>query len=246
MIPKKIHQIWQHGDVPEKYIAFQNKVKELHPEWEYKLWNEDDNLALVKSHFPDFFETYIGLPRNIMRADMIRYLIMYQVGGVYLDLDYEMLKPFDLINHDLVLPYNRNLSFGDPYDAFGNCIFGSAPNHPFWMFVIKDLKGIKNYEEFFKSLSDKPYIDRYATIEEAITGPGLLTRIFFTYKDKLKNYILPEREAFHPVNPSNLKEYTKILAKGNSYGIHHCSGTWRDKSFLKKVKRRIKILLKIR
>ena len=42
-----------------------------------------------------------------MRADVIRYLIMYKIGGVYLDLDYEVLKPFEFGDHKLILPLNR-------------------------------------------------------------------------------------------------------------------------------------------
>eukprot|EP00946_MAST-07B_sp_MAST-7B-sp1_P001902 g1902.t1 len=32
-----------------------------------------------------------------MRADMIRYLILYEFGGVYVDLDFESLKPLDIL-----------------------------------------------------------------------------------------------------------------------------------------------------
>ena len=59
-----------------------------------------DNLAFVKSEYPDFVDVFVGLPKNIMRADVIRYLLMDKLGGLYLDTDYEMLKPFDLIDHD--------------------------------------------------------------------------------------------------------------------------------------------------
>ena len=246
MIPKIIHQTWKNNDVPEGYLEYQKKVKELHPDWEYKLWTDEDNTAFVKQYFPGFYDTYVGLPKNIMRADMIRYMIMFQVGGIYLDLDYEMLKPFDLLNYELVLPYNRNKSFGDPYDAFGNCIFGSVPGHPFWKYVLDDFKEPRDYQQFFKSLSDKPYIVRDTTLEEAITGPGLLTRIFFAAQDKLTGYHLPERILFHPPNPRSGNEYAKILSNGRSYGIHHCSGTWRDKSFMNRAKLKLKILLNIR
>lgn len=146
---------------------------------------------------------------------MIRYMIMYQEGGIYLDLDYEMLKSFDLLNHGLVLPYNRNKNFGDAYDAIGNCIFGSAPGHPYWKYVIDDFKKHLDYEDFFKSLSGKPYINRHTTLEEAITGPGLLTRIFYLYQDKLTDYILPGREVFHPLNPEAIRSMPIFWLKEN-------------------------------
>ena len=237
MIPKLIHQTWKTSEIPEKYNAYQKKLLELHPGWEYKLWTDEDNLALVKQHFPDFYETYIDFPKNIMRADAIRYLIMHKLGGLYLDLDYEMLKPFDILDQELVLPYNRQRRAGDPYDGLGNCIFASAPGHEFWKFVIDDLTAMSDYEATFKSLSGKPYVTNRTTLEEAITGPVLLTKVFYAHKDKLKNYILPPREEFHPPSTSSADEVS-----AETYGIHHCSGTWRDQSILKKLKSKLKQL----
>lgn len=230
MIPKLIHQTWKTSEIPEKYAAYQQKLISLHPDWEYKLWTDEDNLALVKDHFPDFYETYIGFPKNIMRADAIRYMIMHKFGGMYLDLDYEMLRPFDILEYDLVLPYNRQRLAGDPYDGLGNCIFASVPGHPFWKYVLDDLKSITDHEKAFKSLSGKPYVTSRTTLEEAITGPVLLTKIYYTYKDSLNGYTLPARAEFHP--PSTI-DVSKLSDK--TYGIHHCYGTWRDKSILKKI-----------
>lgn len=240
MIPKIIHQTWKNRDVPKEYIKFQKKVTELHPDWEYRLWTDEDNLAFVEKHFPDFYGIFTKFPKNIMRADTIRYLIMFHFGGVYLDLDYEMLKPFDLLNHGLVLPYSRNKTAGDDFDAFGNCIFGSTPGHPFWKYVIDDLKEERDYEEFSGSLhATKPYITESTSLVEAVTGPGLITRIFYACHDKLQDYVLPGRELFHPVSPRTDDEYARMVAKGVSYGIHHCSGSWRDKSFLRRIRLRV-------
>lgn len=239
MIPKIIHQTWLTGDLPTKYLYYQKKVKELHPEWKYILWTDEDNLEFIKKNFPDFYETYIGFPKNIMRADMIRYLIMDKIGGIYLDLDYEMIKPFDYLKYDLVLPYNRSRNFGDTYDGFGNCIFGSAPGHMFWKYVINDFKEVRDYEKFYQNLISKSLVPRHFTLAEAITGPGLLTRIFYDVQNLLKDYYLPERQEFHPLIPSNEKQYNTLINDGIAYGIHHCFGSWRNKHILKKIKNKI-------
>ena len=57
--------------------------------------SDEENLDFVKTHFPDYLSLYLNLPRDIMRADVIRYMWLYIKGGVYIDLDYEAIKPFD-------------------------------------------------------------------------------------------------------------------------------------------------------
>lgn len=238
MIPKIIHQIWfswKSNEIPAIHLEYQKKLIDLHPEWQYKLWKDEENYEFVKQHYPDFYETFMALPKNIMRADVIRYLIMYKLGGLYLDLDYEMIKPFDLLEPDLVLPYNRQIRFGDAYDGFGNCIFASRPGHSFWKYVLDDLRTNTNYEETFSALSSKPYFTRRTTLEEAITGPVLLTKTFFSVQHKLNNSVFPNREEFHP--PVNRSNSAKVFE--NTYGIHHCSGSWRDKSIIKKIRFRL-------
>lgn len=224
-VPKIIHQTWKSAEVPAQWKAYQQKVKEFHPEWEYRLWTDAEIDDFVKTEFPDFYPVFSGLPKHIMRVDVIRYLIMYKIGGLYLDLDYEFIKPFDLTQYSLVLPRNRSLASGDPFDGIGNCIFASEPKHIFWKDVIDDLQ------------KHPPQISHYIDVLDT-TGPAYLTKIFYA-----KNYsgvYVPERMYFHPPTPKNKKDYNEILQNGISYGIHHCSGTWREertwKHFVYKVK----------
>ena len=108
MIPRIIHQTWKDSAVPKKWHPFIKAVKEMNPTWEYRLWTDNDNDEFVAEEFPDFVDIFRGFSRNIMRADVIRYLIMYKIGGVYLDLDYEVLAPFDF-ELTFVLPLTEAL-----------------------------------------------------------------------------------------------------------------------------------------
>ncbi len=176
-------------------------------------------LEFVEKAFPDFLKTYVSFPKNVMRADAFRYLVMYNTGGTYLDLDYEILKPFEFGIHKVVLPYNRQIIYGDKYDAIGNCFFASEPGHQSWFDAIEYLKlGLNS--NFQKTNS-------YSTLEEETTGPAFLTRVF-----KQKNYsdiYTPDRVVYHPKTPLNSKEKIKIVNNNVSLGIHHCAGSWRDK-----------------
>ena len=214
MIPKIIHQTWKSKEVPAKWQAYVDKVQQLNPEWEYRLWTDDEIDVFVKEEFPDFYETFVNFSRVIMRADVIRYLIMYKIGGVYLDLDYEMLQPFNFGAETLVLPLNRSVSYGDEKDTLGNCIFASVPNHKFWEDAISDLK------------QNPPYVTDYSQIVEA-TGPEFLTRIF--YKNTYENVSLPDRLVYHPPSTNTPRKIEKIKSNGVSLGIHHHWGSWKER-----------------
>ena len=214
MIPKIIHQTWNTDEIPKKWMHFVNRVQELNPDWKYKLWTDDNNDAFVKSEYPDFFDIFKGFSRNIMRADVIRYLIMYKIGGVYLDLDYEVLKPFDFRNHKIVLPLNRSVEYGDEKNELGNCIFASAPGHVFWKDVINDLS------------KNPPVVTDYSQIVDS-TGPGLLTRIY--NENNYQDIYLPERLIYHPPSPNRKKDADKIRNNGVSLGIHHPWGSWKER-----------------
>lgn len=231
MIPKIIHQTWKTNEIPKEWLPFVRKVKELNPGWQYKLWTDSDNDEFVKNEYPEFYNIFKGFSRGIMRADVIRYLIMYKIGGVYLDLDYEVLQPFDFGDNTLVLPLNRSVKYGDKQDELGNCFFASVPGLQFFKDVISDLK------------HRPPVVTDHSQIIEA-TGPGLLTRIYYerTYPD----IYLPDRLIYHPPSPKNKRDISRIKNNGISLGIHHIWGSWRDRwtltSMKIKVKNRIKNL----
>ena len=103
MIPKTIHYCWfGRGEMPElaqKCIASWHKFM---PDWEYKLWNEDnfdvDSTPYVKEAYEAKKFAFV--------SDYVRLWALECEGGVYLDVDFEVYKPFD----DL-LPWKAFASF---------------------------------------------------------------------------------------------------------------------------------------
>jgi len=162
-----------------------------------------------------------------MRADVIRYLIMYKFGGVYLDIDYEVLSPFYFENRFLVLPLEKSVKDGASFDQVGNCIFASVPGHKFWKDVVDDLK------------NNPPRVSNVNQITET-TGPQLLTRI---YHNNIYNDIYtPDKIVYHP--EGNVKNLKIIKTNGISLGIHHTWSSWREKGLMNDLKHLIKFLFR--
>ena len=218
MIPKIIHQTWKTSELPGHLQEWHNIIKELHPGWEVKLWTDEDNLKLVKEHFPHLLKIYESLEFNIMRADMIRYMYMYTYGGYYLDLDYELFISFDkeINNTGLLLPLAREKE-NDGKTIIGNCIFGSTPQHPFWKDVLSDLHN----KPPLKKIRNKIRILK-------LTGPEFLTELYFRNSPKYNGTLLA-RNIFHPPSQASRRNnYKNMLIKNGSRGIHHCEGSWLD------------------
>ena len=214
MIPKIIHQTWKTKDLPHNFKKWHEHIKKLHPGWEVKLWTDEDNLNLVKEHFPHLLDIYQALEYNIMRADIIRYMYMIKFGGYYLDLDYEVFIPFDTQTSEpnLMLPVSGEDSGNI---IIGNSIFASIPQHLFWKDVLDD---------FLTNPPIKKFSNKFDILK--LTGPDFISKIYFRAPEKYNGFLVP-KIIYHPDNKLVAKkDYKKNLKKNGTRGIHHCEGSW--------------------
>lgn len=156
MIPKIIHQTWKNKNIPDKWKTYHQSWKDNFPEPEYKhiLWTDNDNRNLIKKNYDWFLETYDNYPKNIQRADAVRYFILYHYGGIYADLDCEVRENFyEELSKDKI-----NLA-ESPYHAGTtmNNLMASNKHNELWLDVFNNLEDKKNIK---------------ATI--ASTGPAIL------------------------------------------------------------------------
>jgi mannosyltransferase OCH1-like enzyme len=121
-IPKKIHQIWLGGKLPDSYKRLTESWSKFNPEWEYKLWTDDDvkELELINR------ETFDSIKNLGMKSDLLRFEILNKFGGLYADTDFECLKPFDSFHK---LSFYTGLIFCREVGA-NIGLLGSIPGHP--------------------------------------------------------------------------------------------------------------------
>ena len=89
---RRIHQIWLDsplGISKDKYKEFSDTYKQYAKKnnWEYYFWDDKKSNKFVKEEFPEYWERYDKLDSVIKKSDCLRYMILYSMGGLYVDMD---------------------------------------------------------------------------------------------------------------------------------------------------------------
>jgi mannosyltransferase OCH1-like enzyme len=229
-IPRIIHQIYEDlAGPPANLLNIAESWKEHHPEWEYRFWNRQMMHDFLEFYCADFLPFYHSYPFNVQRWDAIRYLILYHIGGMYADLDYECIRPLD------VLLTGSTCCMGmEPFLhknainllPIGNALMASMPKHPYMAAIINDLK--TNFSVNYKKGDTKQIM--------ASTGPQMVARVYDQYKKKEDVTLLPA----DLISPLSIKEVL-MLRSGHArpdvlkkvekaFAIHYCFGSWRPQT----------------
>jgi len=127
-VPRHLHQILlteggraSHG----KYAVAMDSCRNIHPGWNYTLWEDDTAVHFMRDNYPAILPHYLGYPQRIQRANILRYALLHHFGGVYLDIDVTCLTPLDpLLNLHWLTP-------GAHPAGVNNAFILSIPYHPF-------------------------------------------------------------------------------------------------------------------
>jgi mannosyltransferase OCH1-like enzyme len=160
-IPKVIHQTYPNDFMPEEIRKNIQVLKSLNPNWEYKLYSDDDVKEYISQYFPDILDNYISINPNYgaVRADLFRYLLIYNEGGVYLDIKSSFSIPLNdslwpndtyILSHwdwsGQFKNWGKHPEITNPKGEFQQCFIISAKGHPFLKAVIeKVVNNVNNY-----------------------------------------------------------------------------------------------------
>ena len=145
MIPKLIHYCWfGRGEMPDLVMQCITSWHKYMPDWEYRLWMEDslkpilnpslkgrtsnttDNVLTgsEENDWLDYMPVYVkeayAAKKYAFVSDYVRLWALEQYGGLYMDVDFAVYKPFD----DLM----------ETYDAFAG--YEGSKRNPVMMGVI--------------------------------------------------------------------------------------------------------------
>lgn len=212
-IPQIIHQTAPADESKWNPIwkPCQASWKENFPDWEYRMWTDEDLDELIKTKYSWFYPTYTGYPKNINRFDAARYFILYEHGGIYADMDYECTKNFEHL-----LPIGKACANESPWnhEKYQNALMASPPRHPYWEKVWDELEKQKDQPDIVKA-----------------TGPEIIRNVSDANPDLFYalprgNFAQEHTDEFKP----NAKEPTDTLMKrpytSDVYARHHSTASW--------------------
>ncbi|MBD8631858.1 glycosyltransferase [Oxalobacteraceae sp. CFBP 8755] len=108
-IPKQIHQCFFGARTFTGELAHNvDFIKGLNPDWTHTRYDEPMMKQFIMEHYGTKILRYyerINPNYGAARADLFRYLLLYKVGGAYLDIKSTMTRPFD----DFITPSDRYL-----------------------------------------------------------------------------------------------------------------------------------------
>ncbi|MEK8018469.1 MAG: glycosyltransferase, partial [Candidatus Parabeggiatoa sp.] len=187
------------------------------------MWTDVDNRALISQYYAWFLPVYDAYPENIMRVDAVRYFILYHYGGLYVDLDFECLRPLEplLVGKQVVVALEPSEHFEKELvrqrsfkQVLCNALIASQPRHPFWEQVFQELKVYQNANDPLDA-----------------TGPFMLTRAYDSFYQH-ETVTIESSERLCPITDEQsrhgiLKDNaTRQRIAKTAYAIHHWHGTW--------------------
>jgi len=205
LIPRIFHQIWVGPDpLPEEFTRYQQTWLDHHPGWELKFWTEESFPRAEELRRPEAAER---LRAPWERGDIFRLEILWKMGGVHVDTDFECLRSIEPLigDTDFFIGYRKP-------GRLNGALMGSVPGHPLLDLLLDEIKPRTSYgmQMGAGTANDKDE-----------TGPGFLDRMLLDRPEP--TFIEPE--LFYPRSPEEVEK---------AYAVHHRARAWKDAEGLRR------------
>ncbi len=214
-IEKIIHCFWFSGD--EKPLEYQKCIESwkcVCPEYEIIEWNAEnyncEKNVFVKQAFQNRKWAFV--------SDYARLDVVYEYGGIYLDMDVELIKDFAPL-----LKFSAFFNYGTQHDIDLGSGFGSVRHNPF----LKSLLDLYRDKEFCDD-EGVPMIQRFVQpeyIRDTFADKGFYMNGNMQMKDDM---LLLPRRYYTPIDDFTLQNH---IQTEDTRGIHHYNAGWCTEDF---------------
>lgn len=201
MIPKTIHYCWFGGkEKPETVTRMISKWHEVMPDYNIIEWNEEN----FDTCYCDFTREAYAFGNYAFVADVCRLHVLYEHGGIYLDTDIEVLRPFD--------PFLSNKSFCGLEDKWiGTGVIGAEP-HCKWI------------GQFLTFYMKRHFINSWGHTVRTANTKLLTLKLMPSIEEK-------DKPTIYPIDYFCAKSWRTGLVEvtDNTVCIHHYACSWARK-----------------
>ena len=230
-IEKNIFQTWYDKEnLPKKFKKITDYLKLQNPEYTYHLYDDTDIEQFVKTHYPEYFDSYMMInPKyGAARADFFRYMVVYHYGGVYFDIK----SGAELALRNIIKPTDEFVSSGwefliHPEKYINWCIIAKK-GHPLLKHVLDEINtAIQNYDP------DRDGVGAMAVLK--LTGPFHYSDIIEKHKDKYNityyDSIKESKLVYNHTEKKHLDSLSCSLFNISKGAIGKCNHTGKKKRY---------------
>jgi len=212
-IPRMIHTFWfsEHPEdlanhLPKRYEKCLESWKKYAPDFEIKIWNQNNYHAINCPFYDQAIEEKCwAFASDYARADVLR-----RYGGIYMDLDVELLRPIDdLLYNDAYMSF-ESLTRIECGSGMGACA------------------GNQILDEICSDYENRPFRKEDGTLDLS-TCPVRYTKIIEKH-GLIKNggFQRVEDITIYPFDVLTGKSFDTgiIYSSESSYSLHHHNGSW--------------------
>jgi len=178
-IPHILHQVFLTSNlddgVPEEFLDNVKTFFKHNPNWTYFFWTQRTARALLTDRYPNLLPIFDATSPTVVKGDMLRYVLLYEYGGLYADLDVSNVRHLDIVTMKypcMLVPEpfeHAGWWYGDPYIII-NAIMFCRPKHPLFKQIVDHIPSRQNVPGVVHKL-----------------GPGFLTTEYRLYNNITKD-----------------------------------------------------------
>lgn len=206
LIPKKIHYCWYGEDkLPEIANRCIESWRQYLPDYSFKRWDESNTNLTANRYIREAYKS----GKYAFVSDYVRLKALYEEGGIYLDIDVELLSSLDpYLVHEAFLGFEST-------SLLSSSLIGTIIQHP-WIGALTE-----KYESMsFLTAKGLPDLTpNTILLTNYSKRQGLVLNGKFQKFGRVTVY---PKEVFSPKNYDDY--YVEITDKTSA--VHHFSGTW--------------------